>query len=65
MPYKKKKNKSGGYTVSSPSGTKAKNTTKKNADAQIRLLNAIEHGFEPTKGKKKKSKRTRASRSSY
>lgn len=36
------------YKVTSPSGTKAKKTTKKKAKKQVRLLNAIEHGFEPS-----------------
>ena len=42
MPYRVKKNKSGGYSVTSPHGTKAKNTTKAKARAQQRLLYAIE-----------------------
>ena len=37
-----------GFRVSTPSGVKAKNTTRKKAKAQKRLLNAVEHGFEPT-----------------
>jgi hypothetical protein len=36
-----------GYKVTSPSGVKAKKTTKSKAKKQVRLLNAIEHGFEP------------------
>jgi hypothetical protein len=35
------------YQVRSPHGTKAKRTTKSKAKKQVRLLNAIEHGFEP------------------
>ena len=42
MPVKITKTK-GGYKVSTPGGTKAKRTTKKKAEAQRRLLNAIEH----------------------
>jgi len=44
----KKKN---GYEVRTPHGVKAKNTTKENAKAQERLLNAIEHNpdFVPRK----------------
>lgn len=55
MPVKVRKNKKGGYTVSTPGGTKAKNTTKAKAKAQQRLLNAIEHNpdFKPRKRKKK------------
>jgi len=41
----------GSYRVSTPHGTKAKHTTKKKAEAQKRLLNAVEHGWHPT-GKK-------------
>lgn len=39
----------GGYKVSTPSGVKAKRTTKEKAEKQKRLLNAIEHGFKPSK----------------
>lgn len=51
MPYKTKK--TNGYGVTSPHGTKAKNTTKKKAEAQVRLLRAIEHNpdFKPRKQK--------------
>ena len=51
MPVKITKAKKG-YKVSTPGGTKAKNTTKKKAKAQKQLLNAVEHGWKPT-GKKK------------
>lgn len=37
-----------GYRVSTPGGVKAKNTTKKKAKAQKRLLHAVEHGWKPT-----------------
>ena len=52
MPVKTRKVK-GGYQVRTPGGVKAKKTTKKKAEAQKRLLNAVEHGWEPTgrKGK--------------
>ena len=44
----------GKYKVSTPHGTKAKGTTKAKAEAQKRLLNAVEHSnWRPT-GKKKK-----------
>lgn len=43
MPVKITKKKSGCYKVSTPHGTKAKCTSKGNAKAQERLLNAIEH----------------------
>jgi len=39
----------GGYRVSTPSGTKAKKTTKSKAMRQKRLLNAIDHSdWRPT-----------------
>ena len=51
MPVKVKKVK-GGYKVSTPHGVKAKHTTKKKAEAQKRLLNAVEHSnWRPTKKK--------------
>ena len=42
-----------GFQVKTPGGIKAKNTTKKKAESQKRLLNAVEHGWKPT-GKKKR-----------
>lgn len=45
-----------GYEVRTPHGVKAKHTSKKNAESQKRLLNAIEHGWKPT-GKKRTKKR--------
>lgn len=45
MPYKEKKLPSGKYQVKGPSGVHAKGSTKANADAQIRLLQGIEHGM--------------------
>lgn len=60
MPYKIRKKKSDGYSVRGPSGVHAKNTTKEKAESQVRLLNAIEHGFEPDEDRitrhKKKNK---------
>ena len=44
----------GGYRVSTPNGVHAKHTSKKNAEKQRNLLNAVEHGWKPTKKKKKK-----------
>jgi hypothetical protein len=44
-----------GYKVSTPGGTKAKHTTKAKAEAQERLLNAVEHSdWRPTKKRKQK-----------
>lgn len=40
-----------GYKVTTPNGVHAKHTTKAKAQAQARLLNAIDHGFRPRKGK--------------
>ena len=53
MPVKITKVK-GGYKVSTPHGTKAKSTTKTKAEAQKRLLNAVEHGWHPTGKSRKK-----------
>ncbi len=50
MPAKIKK-KAKGFEVRTPNGVHAKNTTKKKAEAQQRLLNALDHGWKPTKGK--------------
>lgn len=36
------------FSVSTPNAVHAKATTKKNAESQARLLNAIDHGFKPT-----------------
>jgi hypothetical protein len=43
----------GGYQNRTPGGVKGKRMTKKNALSQKRLLNAIDHGWKPTKRKKK------------
>lgn len=49
MPVKVSKVK-GGYRVSTPHGTKSKRTSKKKAESQKRLLNAVEHGdWRPTR----------------
>jgi hypothetical protein len=37
------------YRVSTPNGVKSKGTSKTNAKKQQRLLNAIDHGWKPTK----------------
>ena len=52
MPVKVKK-KGKKFEVSTPNGVKAKGTTKKKAEKQKRLLNAIDHGFKPDKRRKK------------
>ena len=41
--------KTDGYSVSTPSGTKAKNTTKTKAQRQANVLRAVEHSdWKPT-----------------
>jgi hypothetical protein len=52
MPVKITQNSDGTYRVATPNGVHAKRTTKANATKQKRLLNAIDHGFVPTKVKK-------------
>ena len=47
MPAKIKKVGSG-YQVKTPNAVHAKHTTKAKAEAQARLLNAIDHGWKPT-----------------
>ena len=54
MPYRITKTKSGTFRVSSPHGVKAKGTSKKKAEAQVRLLNAKEHDPEFTPRRKKR-----------
>ncbi|MFH2073842.1 MAG: hypothetical protein ABIJ57_00650 [Pseudomonadota bacterium] len=39
------------YRVSTPGGVKAKGTTRGKAEAQKRLLRALDHGFKPRKKK--------------
>jgi hypothetical protein len=51
MPYNEKKLPSGKYRVTGPSGVHAKGTTKKKADAQMRLLRGIEHGMVPKRAR--------------
>jgi hypothetical protein len=48
MPVKLKTVGKGKVRVSTPNGVKAKSTTPAKAQAQKRLLNAIEHGWKPT-----------------
>jgi hypothetical protein len=51
MPVKITKKKKGCVKVSTPNGTKAKCTTAEKAEKQKHLLNAIEHGWVPTRKK--------------
>ena len=48
MPAKVSKNRDGSYRVKTPNRVHAKRTTKQKAQAQQRLLNAIDHGWTPT-----------------
>lgn len=52
MPVSIKKVPGGLYKVATPHGVKAKHTTLKNAKKQERLLNAVEHGWKPSKSKR-------------
>ena len=51
MPYKIQKLSNGKYKVvnKETGSVKARETTKTKAEKQIRLLNAIDHGFKPKK----------------
>jgi hypothetical protein len=57
-----RKKKDGSYRVESPHGVRAKRTTKAKAKAQIRLLNAIEHGYDPDEEERKPKRRKRAAK---
>ena len=48
MPYTTRSAGKGKVQVRSPHGVKAKSTTPAKAKAQVRLLQAIKHGFKPT-----------------
>jgi hypothetical protein len=48
MPVTITKETSGSYEVRTPHGIKAKHTTKEKATKQARLLNAVDHGWQPT-----------------
>jgi hypothetical protein len=52
IPYKKTSLKGGKVRITGPSGVHMKAGTKKNAEAQLRLLHGVERGWTPTKGKK-------------
>lgn len=54
--------KTDGYRVSTPGGVKAKHTTKKKAEAQKRLLNAVEHGWKPKNKKYTKARQSAISK---
>ena len=47
MPYKITKT-DGKFRVTSPHGVRAKGTMKAKAEAQVRLMQGVEHGWKPT-----------------
>ena len=49
MPASMKKLPNGLYEVRTPNGVHSHGSSKANAEAQVRLLNAIDHGFKPRK----------------
>ena len=51
MPVTLRRLDDGSYSVRTPGGVKAKHTTKQKAEKLRRLLNALDHGFVPTKRK--------------
>lgn len=55
MPAKITSTGGGKYKVSTPNGVHAKGTTKAKAEAQKRLLNAVDHRWKPTGKKASKS----------
>jgi hypothetical protein len=56
MPVSVTKNPNGSYKVETPNGVHARGTSKENAEAQARLLNAVDHGWH-TDGQGKKRRR--------
>lgn len=58
MPVKITKVK-GGYSVKTPGGVKAKQTTKAKAQAQANLLRGVERGWVPTGKPARKKKKGR------
>jgi hypothetical protein len=57
MPVKLKSVGKGKVRVSTPNGVKAKSTTPAKAQAQKRLLNAVEHGWKPDSARAAMAKR--------
>lgn len=51
MPYTKHRLPSGKVEVTSPHGVKSKGSTPANAEKQIHLLRAVDHGLTPTHNK--------------
>jgi hypothetical protein len=52
----------GKVRVSTPGGVKSKATTPKNAKSQKRLIDAIEHGYEPKRKRKNGKRKTKTKR---
>ena len=48
MPARKIKLSNGKFRVVTPNGVHGKEMTEANADRQVRLLNAVDHGWKPT-----------------
>lgn len=61
MPYTTRTLKGGKVQVSGPSGVHAKATSPARAKRQVRLLQAVDHGFTPT-GKPARKRRTKTKR---
>mgnify|MGYP001610203862 CR=1 FL=1 len=62
MPAKVTKRSGGGYQVRTPTRVHAKSTSKAKAEAQARLLNAVEHSdWRPTGGQAQKHKKGKPS----
>lgn len=53
MPVKVEKLPGDGFKVSTPNMVHAKHTSLEKAMAQRRLLNAVDHGWKPERGRKK------------
>ena len=62
MPVRTRKLSSGKFRNTTPGGVKAKGTTKANAEAQKRLLNAIENNPNFVPRKTRKTRKTRKKR---
>lgn len=46
----------GGWEVRTPNMVHSKHTTRAKAKAQVRLLNAIDHGYDPDEERRKRKK---------
>ena len=57
MPYTERKLSSGKVQIRSPHGVKSYGSTPENAQKQLNLLRAVDHGWHPTHGKNAFAKR--------